>query len=322
LDKVVFTSNQLPSGLTDQERFKEWSELYHGAFGMRGDFEVSAAPFEAHMVFAKVGEVVLVRATAHVASSDHGGRGRATAEDEERMGFLVNTSAHPIRSSHRGREELLQPGESMLLSRAEQGSFVSGGEYISWVIVDMPRIVIARAAPNAEDLIGAVLSSGGEALRMAKAYASLVFQESGFADPRLDTHVSETVLDLVALAAGAAKDTAEIARDRGLRAARLDAVVRAIGNGYADPAFSIAAVAAKLNLSERYIQDLLQSTGVGFSERVMELRLQHSAGLLARAHLTQRKISDVALSSGFNDLSYFHRCFRRRFGVTPAQARP
>jgi AraC-like DNA-binding protein len=43
--------------------------------------------------------------------------------------------------------------------------------------------------------------------------------------------------------------------------------------------------------------------------------------LLARAHLTQRKISDVALSSGFNDVSYFHRCFRRRFGMTLAGAR-
>ena len=53
----------------------------------------------------------------------------------------------------------------------------------------------------------------------------------------------------------------------------------------------------------------------------MELRLQHSVGLLARAHLTRQKISEVALSSGFNDLSYFHRCFRRRFGMTPATAR-
>ena len=37
--------------------------------------------------------------------------------------------------------------------------------------------------------------------------------------------------------------------------------------------------------------------------------------------LIHRKVSDVAFACGFNDLSYFHRCFRRRFGMTPAGAR-
>jgi AraC-like DNA-binding protein len=32
-------------------------------------------------------------------------------------------------------------------------------------------------------------------------------------------------------------------------------------------------------------------------------------------------LSDVAFECGFNDLSYFNRCFRRRFGLTPSAAR-
>jgi AraC-like DNA-binding protein len=32
-------------------------------------------------------------------------------------------------------------------------------------------------------------------------------------------------------------------------------------------------------------------------------------------------VSDVAFACGFNDLSYFNRCFRRRFGLTPTAAR-
>ena len=71
----------------------------------------------------------------------------------------------------------------------------------------------------------------------------------------------------------------------------------------------------RLRLSERYIQDLLHSTGSGFAERVLELRLQHAVVLLARPEAARRKISDVALSSGFSDLSYFHRCFRRRRSI-------
>ena len=33
------------------------------------------------------------------------------------------------------------------------------------------------------------------------------------------------------------------------------------------------------------------------------------------------KVSDIAYTIGFNDLSYFHKSFRRRFGVTPADMR-
>jgi AraC-like DNA-binding protein len=35
----------------------------------------------------------------------------------------------------------------------------------------------------------------------------------------------------------------------------------------------------------------------------------------------ERRISDIAFECGFNDLSYFNRCFRRRFGLTPTAAR-
>ena len=36
------------------------------------------------------------------------------------------------------------------------------------------------------------------------------------------------------------------------------------------------------------------------------------------AHLT---IAQLAYSNGFNDISYFNRAFRRRFGVTPSDLR-
>ena len=33
------------------------------------------------------------------------------------------------------------------------------------------------------------------------------------------------------------------------------------------------------------------------------------------------KVSDIALACGFNEVSYFNRCFRRRFGASPTQYR-
>jgi AraC-like DNA-binding protein len=209
----------------------------------------------------------------------------------------------------------------MLLSRVDQGRFVLSQERTEWVIIDLPEEAVLRLAPKAEDLVGTQLRDGGESLRMISAYSEMMFGQDAIADPLVSAHVSQTLIDLVGLALGAEKDAATIANERGMRAARLDAIVREIAASYLDPTFSVTVISVKLRLSPRYIQDLLQSTGSGFSDRVLELRLQHSVGLLARAVGSARKISDIAFSCGFNDLSYFHRCFRRRFGMTPTGVR-
>ena len=72
-------------------------------------------------------------------------------------------------------------------------------------------------------------------------------------------------------------------------------------------------------LSERYVNELLYEAGASFTQRLNELRLRKAAELLARD--SERRISDVAFDCGFNDLSYFNRRFRRRYGATPVQFR-
>jgi hypothetical protein len=176
LDKVVFSSDQLPPGLNESQRFKAWRELYNQHVG-RADLAPSEAPFHAHMAFVRARNVMLRRVSVTVRQSEHGGP-RATASDEERIGLLINVGAAVIPSLHRGHEELLAPGGSMLLSRADAGRFTPKAERSDWVIIDMPREVITRTAPRAEDLVGTPLRAGSEALRMVSGYAALIFSES------------------------------------------------------------------------------------------------------------------------------------------------
>jgi AraC family cel operon transcriptional repressor len=51
---------------------------------------------------------------------------------------------------------------------------------------------------------------------------------------------------------------------------------------------------------------------------VNERRLSRAAQMLSD---TQEMIPDVALECGFENLSYFYRCFGQHFGCTPAQYR-
>ena len=107
----------------------------------------------------------------------------------------------------------------------------------------------------------------------------------------------------------------------GLRGARIASVIAQIHESFADQQFSTRVVAEKLGLSVRYVQDLLQGSGLSITDRIMELRLEKARAMLMDDRNCRLKISEVAANCGFNELSYFHRSFRRRFGASPAKYR-
>jgi AraC-like DNA-binding protein len=43
--------------------------------------------------------------------------------------------------------------------------------------------------------------------------------------------------------------------------------------------------------------------------------------MLTDPRLAARSITSIAFDAGFGDLSYFNRCFRRRYGATPSDVR-
>src|SRR5204862_4300120 len=140
-------------------------------------------------------------------------------------------------------------------------------------------------------------------------------------NPLLADHVGATLIDLIGLALGAGRDADEIARGRGLRAARLSEIFAEIRTGFADAAFSPRVIAAKFGLTPRYVQELLSETGASFTDRVLELRLQKARTMLADSRHDRLRVSEIAYGCGFSDISYFNRTFRRRFGTSPLQYR-
>jgi hypothetical protein len=65
---------------------------------------------------------------------------------------------------------------------------------------------------------------------------------------------------------------------------------------------------------------LLELSGRTFSTRVMALRLDAAHGMLADPATQHLRIGDIALASGFSDLSRFSRRFRQRFGEPRARS--
>jgi AraC-like DNA-binding protein len=220
----------------------------------------------------------------------------------------------------RGNEVLVGPGHAILRPWGEITTFINPSP-MQFVGVSIPRAALAPLVRNVDDVCMRLIPANHEALRLLTSYVNALAGDHALTSPELRRLVVAHVYDLVALGLGATRDAAVLAEGRGLRTARLREALAAIEAGFADPAFSPDDLARRLGVSARYIQNLLHDTGASFTTRVLELRLQRARVMLADPRHDRLKVADIAQACGFNEIPYFNRCFRRRFGSSPTQFR-
>ncbi len=134
------------------------------------------------------------------------------------------------------------------------------------------------------------------------------------------TTIGRHFVDLLALALNQTPEQCE-ASQGGVRAALVAAIEREIEARYLDHEFNPPSAAASLRITSRYLHKVLEITGMSFSERVMQRRLQHAQALLSAPPSVLRGILGVALDSGFRNAEHFSQRFRAAFGVTPRDFR-
>lgn len=309
------STDMLPQGLDDRQRFMRFAELFEH-FSNTGELDpASDVPFRAAMNSIHVGTTMLGRCDGTFTTVRREMR-QVIETNDDRYCLVRNTGVRPSTTTHRGREFTLRPGSMALLKLDEPFFAADGSNSKKFTNVHFPTETLRAMVPGVEAMVGRELAPGG-ALSMAMDYSDLLLQhpeavnEAGMA---IATHL----LDLAAIGLGARADLAVEAQRGGLRAVRLKAVLTILQRHFSEPDFSAQKLAAEAGLSERYVNELLYEAGASFTSRLNELRMRKAADLLARK---EGRISDIAFECGFNDLSYFNRCFRRRFGLTPTAAR-
>jgi AraC-like DNA-binding protein len=320
MPKITFSSDHLPAHLSSDARASAWLGLFEETFGNVEIDPMADVPFHGHIEAVPLGETSLATFTGSFATLQRTKTG-IVGDGQDDPVFVVNMSSQPIQLVHRRQDTVVAAGAAILFDAGDVARFNVAGSAAKSLTLQLPRRAFSAAVKNADDVVGRPIDIGTEPLRMLKTYAHTLTTGGGVDDPATMTLVNGHLLDLVALTLGTTRDVAEAARQGGLRAGRLNAVLAAINAGFADPAFSLQTVARRERVSERSLRDLLHESGTGFTDRVLELRLHKAQRLLANARHSDRTVIDIALSCGFNDVSYFHRSFRRRFGTTPSDAR-
>ncbi len=234
------------------------------------------------------------------------------ADGDDTVCLMMKTSGQ-LALSQRGREAVAQSGDGVLLVYREPAvlQFVDA----TYLSVRVPLGALGGLA-NVEQAAARHIRSDTEALRHLRTYLTTLPER--IADPRLGRLSATHIYDLMALAIGATAEGGEIARQRGVRAARLEAIkADLIQNTQLD----LEQVAARQGISPRYVQMLFEQDGTTFSDFALQRRLDAARNMLVSPRCATWSITQIALEAGFGDLSYFNRCFKRRYQMTPSELR-
>lgn len=315
--KVVFSADQLPVDLDDDARLARWCDVYRDTVCNFDVSRLDTVPFSSTYEFVAVDDIAVVRYDGTMGRVARG-RSHIAADSSESI-FLSFNGDVPFAVGARGTVHTFAPHQAKVLLSGEPAE----ARYrlpANWSGLMLPADEMRALVRNPEDLAYRPIDPDNEALAHLRRYVGFLSEEPAL-DAAVTGPVRRVLLDLLALALGGSRDAMEAARFRGLKAARLQQILAIIRAGYAEPSFSAETVAGSLRLSANYIQKLLYETGSTFTDRVLELRLQKAQAMLSRPGRRHAKVSEIALECGFNDVSYFNRCFRRRFGAPPGHYR-
>lgn len=308
---VILSTTTLPA----RDRLPVWREVF-GETIVRLDIEpVKGASFHAEGELRVLPGAALAAVTTtpvKVSRTQH-----LIAGDTADMAFVV-TADVPLHIAQNGREQVLDAGDAVFL-RGDECSVIQSRDRAKFINISVPIDDLAPMLPNREDLSMTVVSRQNGLLDLLVGYASLLqARQKPFSDVG-GRMAAAHVRDLMAAMIAAGTDRGPPARERGgVRAARLRAIKADIGKYLCEPGLSIDMIAVRHGISPRYVRKLFQEEQTTFSDFVLFLRLEQSRRLLRSPAHAACTIASIAHASGFGDLSYFNRTFRRRYAITPS----
>jgi AraC-like DNA-binding protein len=310
--KLAFSTD----AFAERERLTAWRDAFCRGFAKIDAEPLPEIPFQARMTMRMMPDLVIVSGRGTV---------RKTMRTREMLSDGSDTLVFQIAScanvkSQFGHDIPVAAGEAIVLSNAEVGRASFETEQ-SVLVLNLPRAVLRPSLQDLDAVLTRPVRNDNEALRLLKSYLAAIERDAAPTSEDLQRLMVAHVHDLVALALGATADAAEIARTRGVRAARLHAAKTYVMRELGRFDLSAATVAAQLGVTPRYVYMLFEREGRSFTEFVLGERLAAAHYMLRTVRHAGEPISAIAYAAGFADLSHFNRSFRRRYGCTPSDVR-
>ena len=306
-----------------EARFAFYREVALGSlYRMTAELKVEPESFWSAIAPSPIGEALAVRCqgTPHSVSRT----GRDIAAQASDCYFIFQQIGE--------RGTIFQPGDSVDAVPVRSGDLVLGDadtvfttpqldryDHVFWML---PKPLLDPVLPGAAAKLARTIHvSGSHGFgALLSTYLETLRAEANHPDVAANRGLTAHLSQLVAMTLGA------VAPDDPQRAALAEARRRharvLIEGDYRDPALSAEKVARRLGISIRSLHSAFEPSGTSFAEALTLRRLQAARILLANPAARHQSVAAIAFACGFNDVSTFHRAFRRVYGNTPSDLRP
>jgi AraC-like DNA-binding protein len=226
--------------------------------------------------------------------------------------------AGQVRAEQGGEEHWIRPGSLYLFNHAVPYSTVPQVEYQT-VGVAFPCAALRRRLPEALPFYAVPLADGAPRGALLMSFVEHLAEGLDRWDEREFAELGERLIDLIALlvvqeGGGAAADTS-------VRIAHRERALRYIRAHLADAELAPETVARACGISLSYLHQLFRGSGVSVEELIFAERLEQCRKRLSDPRARHLSVSTIAYQTGFSHPAHFSRSFKRRFGMTPSDAR-
>ena len=255
----------------------------------------------------------------------------------------ISASAHGVRVSRLVQHSYDVDSIKCLLQLEGTSSFEQNGKTYaigprSWIVYDPTRPYHLNNRSRISQLLLQVPRSNFSSAAIERMSSPHVFSDDPVGVPRVIAAFARTTMDEIAafddvsgsrvgdtLARLAttmiATDTDET-DDESCTLRILRARVKAyIENNLSRSDLDIEEIAQRMGCSRRYIFRAFQAADTTPSQYIWDLRLERTREHLTTGSFSGGSISEIAFACGFSSTAHFSRAFRKRYGMSPSDAR-
>ena len=216
-----------------------------------------------------------------------------------------------------GRQSVITPGDCILVDSAVPSTFYFNGRFSNQLSVHLPRqLLLAERATEIE--VSRRLAVNDPMTAMLRALVAKLMQTD--AASRRAPELRRLLLSATrqAFAADPGDDVHPTERVGG----RLEIAQLLVDRHLTEELLTPRWLAHRLGVSLRTLQDDFSTLGTTVTSFIRDRRLLLARDRLVAMHQggAPESIADIAYASGFNDISYFNRCFRKAFACAPKDA--
>ncbi|HDZ08629.1 AraC family transcriptional regulator [Pseudohongiella sp.] len=306
-----FSTAELPP----QQRFADWRDSIGTLFDVRTHSMQTDSAFRATLDNLLIDGQLMLTHCSTLAQRFERSAYRAASDGLEH--YLVQTHLSGEQQIRRGRRQTtVKPGNLLIIDLAEEHEAVSTD--FSHLSLLVPRPLLAPLLNHANSQHGRVLPAGNPLVTLLVNH---IITLADVAERLGDDDAQQLVTPTLQLLAGSLngapdsvpEGTQAVHNSLFLQARRYIAS-RLYGH------ISLDALCAHLKCSPATLSRVFQPHH-GVRSYIQEQRLRSAARRLASQRDAHLRIVDIACESGFTSDAHFSRAFRRRFGLTPSDAR-